>query len=61
MLWGRVKICENCMYDFLKILKSQVKLRQVTLKHTTLEDIRKLPTSRVTFSSCGRHNAEKHI
>ena len=25
------------------------------------EDIRKLPTSRVTFSSCGRHNGEKHF
>ena len=35
MLCGWVKICEDCMYTFLKNLKSQVKMHQVTLKHTT--------------------------
>ena len=40
MLWGRVKICENCMYAFsmrLKIKKvTSKKLHQVCLKHTTV-------------------------
>ena len=35
MLCGWVKICEDCMHAFLKNLKSQVKMHQVTLKHTT--------------------------
>ena len=39
MLWGRVKICENCMYTFLCVIinykVTSKKFRQMTLKHTT--------------------------